>query len=124
MLGQGDMLCQRTGGKITRIHGPLVSQDEVESVVSHLKQYGGGEYLYDDFDEALEKDSTEEQQSDGDDLYNQAVNIVRENNKATTSFIQRKLRIGYNRAADLIEKMEADGVIGPADHVGKRNVLI
>ncbi|HAE74772.1 MAG TPA: hypothetical protein DCG52_00110, partial [Alphaproteobacteria bacterium] len=70
------------------------------------------------FDEALEKDSTEEQQSDGDDLYNQAVNIVRENNKATTSFIQRKLRIGYNRAADLIEKMEADGVIGPADHVG------
>ena len=124
LLGQGDMLCQRTGGKITRIHGPLVSQDEVESVVSHLKQYGGGEYLYDDFDEALEKDSTEEQQSDGDDLYNQAVNIVRENNKATTSFIQRKLRIGYNRAADLIEKMEADGVIGPADHVGKRNVLI
>jgi len=124
LLGNGDMLCQQTGGKITRIHGPLVSQDEVESVVAHLKQYGGGEYLYDDFDETLENNVTEEQQPDSDDLYQHAISIVRENNKATTSFIQRKLRIGYNRAADLIEKMEADGVIGPADHVGKRNVLI
>jgi DNA segregation ATPase FtsK/SpoIIIE, S-DNA-T family len=126
LLGQGDMLYMAGGGRIMRVHGPLVSDDEVEKVVRHLKKQGVPAYLEavteeDDEDEA---ESGEEYGDSGNELYDQAVAIVLRDRKASTSYVQRRLGIGYNRAASLIERMEHEGLIGAANHAGKREILV
>jgi S-DNA-T family DNA segregation ATPase FtsK/SpoIIIE len=131
LLGMGDMLFMQGGGRITRVHGPFVSDDEVEKVVAFLRQQGEPAYL----DEVTE---TAESSGDGDggvsgisggsdsdkSLFDQAVDVVAREGKASTSFIQRHLNIGYNKAAKLIEQMEKEGIVGPANHVGKREILV
>ncbi len=125
LLGQGDMLYMAGGGRITRVHGPLVTDDEVERVVTFLKNQGTPSYI----EEITEEDLNEPvgpvagTSDGGDTLYDQAVALVCRERKASTSFVQRHLQIGYNRAARIIEKMEAEGVISRANHVGKREVL-
>ena len=126
LLGQGDMLYMATGGRIARVHGPFVSDDEVERVVSSLKSQGDPEYLdsVTDEDENLTMGPTFGAHNDGDDgLYDQALALVYRERKASTSFIQRHLQIGYNRAARIIERMEKEGLVSAANHVGKREVL-
>ncbi len=122
LLGQGDMLYMAGGGRISRVHGPFVSDKEVEHVVKHLKAQGTPIYIED-----VTKDDEAEALFDGgdagDDLYKQAVQIVTRDKKASTSYIQRCLKIGYNRAATIIEQMEREGIVGPANHVGKREVI-
>jgi S-DNA-T family DNA segregation ATPase FtsK/SpoIIIE len=132
LLGQGDMLHMAGGGRITRVHGPFVSDEEVEDVVLHLRAQGEPEYN----DSITEEDEVgdplapyglgvgDAEGGSGDELYDQAVAIVARERKASTSFIQRHLKIGYNRAATIIERMESDGVVSPANHVGKREVLV
>src|SRR3989440_4194182 len=126
LLGQGDMLYMAGGGRISRVHGPFVSDEEVERVVSFLKTHGEPDYIEeiteDDAGGALDPFGGEDGGS-GDNLYDQAVALVCRERKASTSFVQRYLQIGYNRAARLIERMEAEGVVSPANHVGKREVL-
>jgi DNA segregation ATPase FtsK/SpoIIIE, S-DNA-T family len=124
LLGQGDMLYMAGGGRITRVHGPFVSDKEVEHVVSHLKAQGEPSYIEDvTRDEEAEK-AFGEDSGEKDEMYDQAVSIVARDRKASTSYIQRCLKIGYNRAATIIEQMEREGVVGPANHVGKREVLV
>jgi S-DNA-T family DNA segregation ATPase FtsK/SpoIIIE len=126
LLGRGDLLYMAGGGRITRVHGPFVSDEEVERVVSFLKSRGMPEYIEDiteDDDAALDLLSEGEESESADKLYAQAVAVVCRERKASTSFVQRHLQIGYNRAARIIERMEADGIITPANHVGKREVL-
>ena len=131
LLGMGDMLYMAGGGRIQRVHGPFVSDEEVEKVVAHLKLQGAPEYL-----DAITEDD-EDEASDGpsggggggnfeesDDPYDQAVAVVLRDGKASTSYIQRRLGIGYNRAASIIEKMEKEGIVGPANHAGKREILV
>jgi S-DNA-T family DNA segregation ATPase FtsK/SpoIIIE len=132
LLGQGDMLHMVGGGRITRVHGPFVTDREVEEVVAFLRQQAEPAYL----EAVTETDDDEEGSgglmlsgiagaSDGEKgLFDQAVALVSHEGKASTSFIQRHLQIGYNRAAKLIEQMEKEGVVGPANHVGKREVLV
>jgi S-DNA-T family DNA segregation ATPase FtsK/SpoIIIE len=125
LLGKGDMLYMAGGGRITRVHGPFVSDEEVEKVVKHLKSQGEPVYIDDvTHDPEEEMGGLFGEGSGGDDLYQKAIDVVMNEGKASTSFIQRHLRIGYNRAATIIEQMEKDGVISPANHVGKREVLI
>jgi S-DNA-T family DNA segregation ATPase FtsK/SpoIIIE len=132
LLGQGDMLYMAGGGRISRVHGPFVSDDEVEKVVRHLKSQGMPDYLEEvtagDEEEEGEDgavfDATEMGLSEGGDLYSQAVAIVKRDRKASTSYIQRRLQIGYNRAATLMERMENEGIVGQANHAGKREILI
>jgi len=126
LLGQGDMLYMAGGGKLLRVHGPLVSDEEVERVVRDLKSQGEPDYI----DAVIEGDDSglsgiggEGGGEDADELYDMAVAVVCRERKASTSFIQRHLKIGYNRAARIIEQMEAEGVISAANHVGKREVL-
>jgi S-DNA-T family DNA segregation ATPase FtsK/SpoIIIE len=129
LLGMGDMLYMASGGRIKRVHGPFVDDNEVEQVVSFLKKQGDPEYI----------DAVTDGEEDGgfsgiagnngdrdgyDELYDQAVQIVITERKASTSFIQRHLQIGYNRAARIVEQMEKDGLISAANHVGKREVLV
>jgi DNA segregation ATPase FtsK/SpoIIIE, S-DNA-T family len=126
LLGQGDMLYMGQGGRIMRVHGPFVSDGEVESVVRHLKDQGTPAYIEDVTREEEEANGPEgfgEGEGGGDDLYDRAVALVCRERKASTSFVQRHLQIGYNRAARLIERMEKEGVVSPANHVGKREVL-
>jgi S-DNA-T family DNA segregation ATPase FtsK/SpoIIIE len=128
LLGQGDMLYMAGGGRITRVHGPFVSDGEVEEVVRHLKAQGEPSYndsVLEDQDDGGAFDSLglDSEGGSGDDLYDQAVALVARERKASTSFIQRHLQIGYNRAARLIERMEQEGVVSQANHVGKREVL-
>ncbi|MGI9385299.1 MAG: DNA translocase FtsK, partial [Methyloligellaceae bacterium] len=127
LLGQGDMLYMAGGGRIMRVHGPFVADEEVEKVVRHLKKQGVPEYLEDitDGDELDDGGlaADEPRQGSGDDLYDQAVAVVLRDGKASTSYVQRRLSIGYNRAATLIERMEEEGLIGPANHAGKREIL-
>ena len=127
LLGQGDMLYMAGGGRITRVHGPFVSDAEVEQIAQFLRQQGEPAYV----DAVLEEDEEAaaaagggDTDSDGDALYDQAVALVARERKASTSFIQRHLQIGYNRAARLVETMEAEGVVSAANHVGKREVLV
>ncbi|WP_370690618.1 DNA translocase FtsK 4TM domain-containing protein [Parvibaculum sp.] len=126
LLGQGDMLYMAGGGRIRRVHGPFVSDEEVEKVVTFLKKQGVPEYL-----EAITAEEDEggdpfafDSPGSGDDLYDKAVAIVARDKRASTSYIQRRLQIGYNRAARLIELMEEQGVVSPPNHQGKREVLV
>jgi DNA segregation ATPase FtsK/SpoIIIE, S-DNA-T family len=139
LLGQGDMLYMAGGGRITRVHGPFVSDDEVEKIVAHLKTQGRPAYL-----DAVTSDADGEDDGGGSgggsdggavfdkgafgepggDLYEQAVALVLRDKKASTSYVQRRLQIGYNRAASLIERMEREGVVGSPNHAGKREILV
>ena len=132
LLGQGDMLHMQGGGRIARVHGPFVSDMEVERVVAHLKRQAKPVYL-----EAVTAEDDEEQEPEempvfdesemelgSGELFDQAVSIVLRHKKASTSYIQRRLQIGYNRAASMMERMEKEGVVGPANHAGKREILI
>ncbi len=129
LLGMGDMLYMAGGGRIQRVHGPFVSDTEVEEIVAYLKTQGAPQYL-----DAITVDDEEDidgggpagtgNLADSDDPYDQAVAIVLRDGKASTSYIQRRLGIGYNRAASLIERMEQEGVISPANHAGKREILV
>jgi S-DNA-T family DNA segregation ATPase FtsK/SpoIIIE len=127
LLGQGDMLYMAQGGRILRVHGPLVTDREVEDVVAFLKKQGEPSYI-----EAITDDGESDfdgagggfgDEGSGDDLYDRAVAVVLQHRKASTSFVQRHLQIGYNRAARIIERMEEEGLITAANHVGKREVL-
>ncbi|MGE4529492.1 MAG: DNA translocase FtsK [Rhodospirillaceae bacterium] len=125
LLGQGDMLYMAAGGRITRVHGPFVSDQEVENVVAFLRTQGEPDYH-----DAVTEDPEAEFGDDGDGdpetsdpLYDQAVAIVLRERKASTSFIQRQLQIGYNRAARIVETMERNGLVSPANHVGKREIF-
>jgi S-DNA-T family DNA segregation ATPase FtsK/SpoIIIE len=128
LLGMGDMLYMAAGGRITRVHGPFVSDREVEDVVGFLKAQGEPNYLEEVTEGDLFGDGDENgEDGDGsgvDELYDEAVAIVAREGKASTSFIQRHLQIGYNRAARIIEEMERQGVVTPANRVGKREVLV
>jgi S-DNA-T family DNA segregation ATPase FtsK/SpoIIIE len=125
LLGQGDMLYMAGGGRISRVHGPFVRDDEVESVVGFLKEQGEPDYIEDvtEEDEDGLAPGFDEGGGSGDELYDRAVALVCRERKASTSFVQRYLQIGYNRAARIIERMEAEGVVTQANHVGKREVL-
>jgi S-DNA-T family DNA segregation ATPase FtsK/SpoIIIE len=129
LLGQGDMLYMAAGGRIRRVHGPFVSDHEVEDVVRFLKTQGTPEYL-DAVTEEPDEDSEDPygmlggNMDSGDDLYDKALAVVARDKKASTSYIQRRLQIGYNRAASLIERMEQDGVISAPNHKGVREVLL
>ncbi|MGL4278902.1 MAG: DNA translocase FtsK [Albidovulum sp.] len=131
LLGMGDMLYMAGGSRITRIHGPFVADEEVEEVVSHLKSFGAPEYMSGivdgpDEDKEADIDMVLGLGGDGgeDALYDQAVQVVLRDRKVSTSYIQRKLGIGYNKAARLVEQMEEEGLVSPANHVGKREILV
>ena len=134
LLGQGDMLHMAGGGRISRVHGPFVSDGEVERIVNHLKAQGRPDYL-----DVVTADEGEEAGEDGDeqavfdkgsfgeesgDLYDQAVRVVLRDKKCSTSYIQRRLQVGYNKAASLVERMEREGLVGPANPTGKREILM
>ncbi|MGF1463162.1 MAG: DNA translocase FtsK 4TM domain-containing protein [Maricaulaceae bacterium] len=125
LLGQGDMLYRAAGGRIRRLHGAFVSDAEVEAIANHLRDQGQPDYL-DDVTRDDDEGGGEAALMDSDveaSLYDQAVAIVTRDRKASTSYLQRRLQIGYNRAANLIEQMEEQGVISPANHAGKREIL-
>ena len=130
LLGQGDMLYMAGGGRITRVHGPFVADREVEDIVAFLREQGEPAYVEEvteisDNEDGLPSLSGIAGASDGEKgLFDQAVDIVAREGKASTSFLQRHLQIGYNRAAKLIEQMEKEGIVTPANHVGKREVLV
>ncbi|WP_425374157.1 DNA translocase FtsK [Neorhizobium lilium] len=134
LLGQGDMLHMVGGGRIARVHGPFVADHEVESIVAHLKTQGRPQYLGTVTEDADEPEAEEEDpavfdksamgEEDSDDLYDRAVKVVLRDKKCSTSYIQRRLSVGYNRAASLVERMEKEGLVGPANHVGKRSIIV
>ena len=133
LLGQGDMLYMAGGGRISRVHGPFVSDEEVEKVVRHLKTQGTPQYLeaVTAADEEVDEDgnpvfdaTSMGATGDATDLYQQAVQIVLRDKKASTSYIQRRLQIGYNKAASIMERMEHEGVVGQPNHSGKREILM
>ena len=131
LLGQGDMLYMAGGGRISRVHGPFVTDNEVEKIVAHLKTQGAPDYL-----EAITRDDDEDDGGEGGggsgdyasdesgDLYDRAIAIVLRDQKCSTSYIQRRLSIGYNKAASLVERMEREGVVSQANHAGKREILL
>ncbi len=129
LLGQGDMLYMAGGGRVTRLHGPFVSDGEVETVAKFLREQGAPQYL----EEVTAGGEEDEEGGDiegafggeggANDLYDHAVAVVTRDRKASTSYIQRRLQIGYNRAASLMERMEREGVVGAANHAGKREIL-
>ena len=132
LLGQGDMLYQPNGSRTQRVHGPFASDDEVEAVVDHLRTLGSPDYVAAIEDEEALEDAAGpagldaplfEKESSGNDLYDRAVRTVLQDRKASTSHVQRRLQIGYNRAANLIDRMEQEGLITPADHVGRRKII-
>ena len=137
LLGMGDLLYMPNGGKLQRVHGPFASDEEVEAVVSYLKTLGEPDYA-EALSNAIESGELESSSGAGgdgdlpllnlgndaqDDLYQQAISVVLRDKKASTSHVQRRLQIGYNRAANLIDRMEQDGLISPADHVGRRKII-
>jgi S-DNA-T family DNA segregation ATPase FtsK/SpoIIIE len=127
LLGQGDMLYMAGGGRIQRVHGPFVSDDEVEKVVAHLKKQGAPQYL-----DAITAGDEEDVAGDGDaggmdestDLYDKAVAVVLRDKKPSTSYVQRRLQVGYNKAASLIERMEKEGIVSAPNQQGKREILV
>ncbi|MBD3665684.1 DNA translocase FtsK 4TM domain-containing protein [Sulfitobacter sp. TSTF-M16] len=134
LLGMGDMLYMAGGAKITRCHGPFVSDEEVEEIVNHLKQFGEPDYVSGVVEGPAEDSEASIDavlglntggNTDGEDaLYDTAVQVVIKDRKCSTSYIQRKLAIGYNKAARLVEQMEDEGLVSPANHVGKRDILV
>ena len=130
LLGKGDMIYMASGGKISRVHGPFVSDEDVEDVVNHLKELGEPEYVPEVLDgpseenEAALNDVLGLNDGASDSQYDMAVSIVLKDRKCSTSYIQRKLGIGYNKAAKIVEQMEENGLISPANHVGKREILV
>ena len=129
LLGQGDMLYMAGGGRITRVHGPFITDKEVETIVAYLRTQGAPQYddavTFDPEEEGENSEMFDDDETDAERaLYVQAKEFVIREGKASTSYVQRRLKIGYNRAARIIEKMEAEGIVGPANHVGKREVLV
>ena len=124
LLGKGDMLFMSSANRIVRIHGPFVSENEIEKIVSSIRSQGEPDYM-EEITEQASNDafSTADGDADEDELYSQAVDIIKSEGKASTSFLQRKLQIGYNRAARIIDMMEEKGIVSKANHVGKREVL-
>ncbi|AGJ99339.1 Putative cell division protein FtsK [Wolbachia endosymbiont of Drosophila simulans wNo] len=126
LLGMGDMLYMASGGKIIRVHGPFVSDDEVQNIVDHLKTQGEPNYM----EEITQEDENSFSESEGEtedeenDLYKQAVAIIQRDQKVSTSYIQRQLRIGYNRAANIVERMEKEGIVSAPSYSGKREILV
>jgi S-DNA-T family DNA segregation ATPase FtsK/SpoIIIE len=124
LLGQGDMLYMAAGGRIVRIHGPYVGDTDVEKVVKFLKSQSEPAYIEEITSDASSLElGGENAGGEEDELYQQALALIYRDGKASTSFVQRYLKIGYNRAARLIEKMEEDGIVSAPNHVGKRTVL-
>ena len=124
LLGKGDMLFMSSANRIVRIHAPFVSDNEIEKINNSLRAQAEPEYIDEILNFADEKEIGDNQnQGDKDELYQSALEIIRSEGKASTSFLQRKLQIGYNRAARIIDMMEADGIVSKANHVGKRDVL-
>ena len=124
LLGKGDMLYMSSANRIVRIHAPFVSDNEIEKINNFLRSQAEPDYVDEILNFADEKEiGNNTNQSDKDELYQQALEIIRSEGKASTSFLQRKLQIGYNRAARIIDTMEADGIVSKANHVGKREVL-
>jgi S-DNA-T family DNA segregation ATPase FtsK/SpoIIIE len=124
LLGKGDMLYMSSANRIVRIHAPFVSDNEIEKINNSLRVQAEPDYIDEILNFADEKETSDSQsQGDKDELYQQALEIIRSEGKASTSFLQRKLQIGYNRAARIIDMMEADGIVSKANHVGKRDVL-
>jgi S-DNA-T family DNA segregation ATPase FtsK/SpoIIIE len=124
LLGKGDMLYMSSANRIVRIHAPFVSDNEIEKINNFLRSQAEPDYIDEILNFADEKElGSNTDQADKDELYKQAVEIIRSEGKASTSFLQRKLQIGYNRAARIIDMMEADGIVSKANHVGKRDVL-
>ncbi len=126
LLGQGDMLYSLGSGQTVRAHGPFVSDEEVERIAESLRRQGAPSYIdgITDAPPRAEPDGAEPRASSEDDLYDMAVAIVLRDRKVSTSYLQRRLSIGYNRAADIVERMEREGLIGPANNVGRREILI
>ena len=131
LLGKGDMLYMASGGRINRVHGAFVEDHEVENVVNFLKKQARPEYIEEITIDPSINDSMfdgenhhNDKQAGEDHLYDKAIEVVSMDRRASTSYIQRKLSIGYNRAATIIERMEEDGIVGPADHAGKREILL
>ena len=122
LLGNGDMLFMSSANRIVRIHGPYVSEKEVEKITNILRSQGEPDYI-EEITINEKSDNSDYTNDDADELYNQALNIIKTEGKASTSFLQRKLQIGYNRAARIIDMMEEKGVVSKANHVGKREVL-
>ena len=129
LLGRGDMLFMEGGGRVMRVHGPFVSDDEVQAVADFLRKQGEPDYnekvvAEEEEEGAAAGGGTGDLLGGGASLYDQAVQLVIREQKASTSFVQRHLKIGYNRAATIIEEMESNGIISAANHVGKREVLV
>jgi S-DNA-T family DNA segregation ATPase FtsK/SpoIIIE len=123
LLGNGDMLFMSSANRIVRIHGPYVSEKEIEKITNVLRAQGKPDYI-DEITFSEKSDNYEPPSTDStDELYNQALDIIKSEGKASTSFLQRKLQIGYNRAARIIDMMEEKGIVSKANHVGKREVL-
>ena len=118
------MLFMSSANRIVRIHGPYVSEQEIEKIANTLRAQGEPDYIKEiTMQESKESTSVSAEDSDEDELYNQALEIIKSEGKASTSFLQRKLQIGYNRAARIIDMMEEKGIVSKANHVGKREVL-
>jgi S-DNA-T family DNA segregation ATPase FtsK/SpoIIIE len=129
LLGHGDMLYMAGGGRISRLHAPLVGEDEVEKIVNYLKSQGAPEYLEavteeQDEDGVFDEAGGGESGGSGDALYDQAVAVVLRDKKVSTSYVQRRLQVGYNKAASLIERMEKEGLISAASATGKREIMV
>ena len=123
LLGKGDMLFMSSANRIFRIHGPYVSEKEIEKITSVLRAQGEPDYIEEITINEKNEDLTSENNENSDELYSQALSIIQSEGKASTSFLQRKLQIGYNRAARIIDMMEDKGIVSKANHVGKRVVL-
>jgi len=124
LLGKGDMLFMSSANRIVRIHGPYVSENEIEKIVNSIRGQGEPDYMEEITTQtSIETSLTSDGDGDEDELYSQAVDIIKSEGKASTSFLQRKLQIGYNRAARIIDMMEEKGIVSKANHVGKREVL-
>ena len=125
LLGKGDMLYMTSANKITRIHAPFVSENEIEKINSFLRNQAEPDYVDEILNFADEKESktSSNDNENLDELYSAALEIVKIEKKASTSFLQRKLQIGYNRAARIIDQMEINGEVSKANHVGKREIL-
>jgi len=126
LLGMGDMLYMHGGSKVIRVHGPFISDDEVAEITKELKQQGSPTYVEDIMSAGSDADDSGGDSGDqeGDELYQQAVDIVLKEQKVSISYIQRQLRIGYNRSANIVEEMERRGIISAAGNTGRREVLV